>query len=188
MLNKFSVLMMVFAVGGCAGGSGLVDRIEGETLVDDGSYTYKYAFLSDQQPSQYVLFSSPEYRRNFISDILRKKGYDVGSSTASLDTDKATAPGQSILIECGFAVSGFDGYLRTKAGEQGQTISCGAFDLFDGKKVYAGEADITPTMSSSVDAMSSQGIKVALLRLKEAGNLPGRLLTKSEVFQLLKKR
>lgn len=187
MFKRFAVLAMLFAASACTN-SGQIERLEGTLIIPKSEFSYQYAFVSSQQPDYFTLFNTKEVRQFLISDLLMKKGYLVGKESLSLTTDKAVKAKQSLLVECGFSKNGLYGLLKKQDGGNGQTVTCGAYDMFDGVKIYDGVADVIPDAFSSVDKMSDQGIRMALSKLEPAGEGPGRIMTEAEAFALIRKR
>lgn len=181
-LTACSIVLLFMAA--CAN-SGQVQHTDGKVLNSGIEFSYKNAFVSKNQPDPSSFLVDEEYIQEHIKKILVEKGYFVGGDVIELSSYKAKEKGQSIFVECAYSGSQRFTY---KNGALIHNISCGGFDLYDGEKVYSGEAEQLRLAFSDEFLMTMGGVRLSLLKLPNVSGSSGSVMSAADEFTLVEKR
>lgn len=179
-----SLSAMVLVVSACSN-VGQIDQMKGELLIHKADFLYKTAFVSENQPELASIFMSKKNSQHYIKSLLVEKGFEVAVDAISLESYRANVKNESLLIECSYSAAN---NMYQRNGKFGQSLSCGAYDLFDGKKVYEGEADMKANLATDYDYMALEGIRISLMKLPNVNGQAGKVISQAEIFSKISKR
>lgn len=176
-----SAFFALFLLTGCTGSSKL-ETIKSDLLIPPDEFTYTIAFISIDQPAARAIFVTMEGQYTFLKETLLDLGFDVGLNPISIEKYAATDDGVSLLIECSYRSA----QPFTREFEEG--FLCSAFDLFNGEKVYQGEATMRYGPFIIPDVVTREGMRIALQQLPRAKDQKGRMLGASEAVMKLREK
>ena len=165
-------------LAGCSNVGEALD-IKGNLLIPENKFSYQIAVVSKQQPKSWSVFSPKEAPHNVLKRRLLEKKFDIAGNPISIKESKSIVAGKILLIECiGSPLKG-----RVKQEYRfSQGYACSAFDLFDGKKVYEGEAYLNPNLSTNYESMMFEAFRLSLMNLPNSITGQGRRLHEAELF------
>lgn len=184
ILRNAALMTLLVILGACANSGHLVS-LNNNLLNEKSDFSYSVAFVSQKQPDPGVFFSDEEDSQNYLKQMMLSKGYSVGMNLLSLANYKAKTKGEVLLIECSYS---FPSRNKMESFRLYQSMRCGAYDLYDGEKIYSGESKHQFTSFTSVVMASNAGMETALMNLPTGRKNQGNLISESEEFTLIEKR
>lgn len=176
---KFKLLItlsMATLLFGCASPLRL-ENYQTDLLIEKEQFSFKIAFISENQPEPLSPFINKKWLISSMTRTLKEKGYEVVDSPISITTFKAKSAGEGLLVECS---RNLDFHTDSPL-----TISCGAYDLYDGKKVFESSVSHTLLPFSDYSQIEHEGFRLALKNLPEINVGRGKIISEADAFSKL---
>ncbi|WP_421876827.1 hypothetical protein [Pacificispira sp.] len=177
------IIFLSLVLASCGGPR--VENIDSKVLTEISNFKYKVAYLSEIQPEPGGIFFSRNFRTKMMMEALVSRGYVVSPLFASIGKKKSKTKYSDILIECYYTAP--KQYMTNKGGF-GVSVSCDAFDLFDGEKVFEAHADVLYGGFNSHDVPTFEAIRMALVQLPKATENVGKVMSETEASSRLDNR
>jgi hypothetical protein len=180
MFKKISLVGLLL-ISGCAD-TPAPNAIYGKLLVPEDQFNYQYAVVSNNSPAVYSVLESEGHKLQQLSYYLYQKGFKVSNKPVDIQDVVANHPGKILALECDDAEIAH--HLKIQAARFTGYYSCGLYDLWDGKKVYEGEAAIDRQLFTNYDDAQMNAMHYTLSALPQLNDGKGEFVKAADFLSM----